>query len=71
MPTGTFYGRCETGPELILTDEQAAQRKALKQVWSGTRQLLCLFHTCKGSGDDYGKRSKGSILKTERTLCSW
>ena len=45
MPSGAFYGRgCETGPELILTDEQAAQREALRQVWPGTRQLLCLFH---------------------------
>ena len=71
MPSGAFYGRgCETGPELILTDEQAAQREALRQVWPSTRQLLC-FITCKGGGDGYGKRSKKLTLKTERTLCSW
>ena len=45
MPSGAFYGRgCENGPELILIDEQSAQREALRQVWPGTRQLLCLFH---------------------------
>lgn len=45
MPSGAFYGRgSETGPELIITDEQAAQREALRQVWPDTKQLLCLFH---------------------------
>ena len=45
MPSGAFYGcGCETGPELILIDEQSAQCEALRQVWPGTRQLFCLFH---------------------------
>ena len=45
MPSDAFYGRgCEIGPELILTDEQAAQHEALRLVWPNSRQLLCLFH---------------------------
>ena len=45
MPSGAFYGQgSELGPECILIDEQAAQCEALRQVWPGMRQLLCLFH---------------------------
>ena len=45
MPPDAFFGKgCETGPELFLTDEQASQREALRQVWPNARLLLCLFH---------------------------
>ena len=44
MLSGAFYGHgCDTGPELILTDEQVAQHEAFRLVWPGTRQLSCLI----------------------------
>ena len=40
-----FFGKGrDTGPELFLTDEQASQCEALRQVWPNVRLLLCLFH---------------------------
>ena len=45
MPPDAFFGKGrDTGPELFLTDEQASQREALRQVWPNVRLLLCLFH---------------------------
>ena len=40
----SFYGRGDSGPELFLTDDSAAERAALKAVWPESTLMLCIFH---------------------------
>ena len=45
MPDGAFFHRGpETGPKLFMTDDCAAERKALKSAFPGAILLLCVFH---------------------------
>ena len=44
LPPKAFYGRGDRGPELFLTDDNAAERAALKVVWPKSTLMLCIFH---------------------------
>ena len=45
LPDYAFFGRGRTvGPLMILTDDSASERKALKITWPETVLHLCVFH---------------------------
>lgn len=37
-----FYGR--ESPAIVMTDDSAAERRAVKELWPSCRLLLCSFH---------------------------
>ena len=39
-----FAGRGKKGPELFMTDDSTAERKALQEVFPDSMSLLCSFH---------------------------
>ena len=39
-----FRGRVIKGPELFMTDDSTAERKALQEVFPDSTLLLCSFH---------------------------
>ena len=41
---GVFFGRGESGPQVFMTDESAAERGGLKEAFPQSRILLCSFH---------------------------
>ena len=55
LPPEAFFGRGESGPELFLTDDCAAERAALKAVWPS---CYAFFTICKHGGVGFGRKSK-------------
>lgn len=44
FPPKVFFGRHEKGPEIIMTDNSEAERKALGNVYQESTVVLCSFH---------------------------
>ena len=45
LPEKAFFHRGPAvGPKIIMTDDCASERNALKSVWSSVILLLCVFH---------------------------
>jgi len=44
MDTESFGGRGQLGPELIMTDDSAAEYAAFSKVFPRSHHLLCIFH---------------------------
>lgn len=44
FPPEALFGRHEKGPEIIMTDDAEAERKALGKVYPDSTLLLCSFH---------------------------
>lgn len=44
FPSEAFFGRQEKGPQVFMTDDSDAERKALHNVYSESTLLLCSFH---------------------------
>ena len=56
-----FYGRGEDGPELFMTDNCAAERQAISDVFPGAGQLLCTFHVLQACWRYLWSRESGKI----------
>lgn len=39
-----FFGRGSMGPIVFMTDDSTAEREAIKNVYSQSKRLLCVFH---------------------------
>ena len=44
LPANAFFGKGGKGPAMVITDDCDAEKNALKLVWPGSTQLLCIFH---------------------------
>ena len=45
LPDNAFYGKGRNaGPEIAMTDDDSAERNALKSTWNNITLLLCQFH---------------------------
>ncbi|XP_071484474.1 uncharacterized protein [Diadema antillarum] len=44
LPSGSFSGRGVVGPQLFITDDCMAERRALQDVFPQSTLLLCSFH---------------------------
>ena len=44
LPEKAFYGRGSAGPELVITDDSAAEQAAIHSTWNGVTIFLCVFH---------------------------
>ena len=44
VPPCTFYGKGNSGPTLLITDDSEAERGALREIRPSSTQLLCIFH---------------------------
>ena len=49
LPSYAFYGKGESGPENIITDDSDSERKSLASVWPQSRLLLCTFHVLQAT----------------------
>ena len=62
----SFYGRGkDLGPKLVITDDDEAERNALKGTWPETILLLCIFHHLQALWSWLWK-SEHNILKDDR-----
>ena len=44
FPSNAFFGRGGRGPQMYITDDCVAEKKALKSIWPESVQFLCIFH---------------------------
>ena len=44
LPEKAFYGRGNSGPKILMTDDSEAEKNALQNVWPEATQFLCIFH---------------------------
>lgn len=44
LPEKAFYGQGLHGPQMCITDDSAAERSAIHNVWPDTELYLCIFH---------------------------
>lgn len=45
LPSNAFYGNgVGIGPKVIMTDDSATEKGALRKMWPKSTQLLCVFH---------------------------
>ncbi|XP_001199878.3 uncharacterized protein LOC763787 isoform X1 [Strongylocentrotus purpuratus] len=49
LPAGCFGGRGAVGPQIFITDDCMAERRALKDLFPQSKQLLCSFHLLKAT----------------------
>ena len=67
LPKNSFYGRGSKGPQMCITDDSAAERTAIHNVWPETQLFLCIFHYLQ-SWWTWLWDSKQSIHKDHRPL---
>ena len=59
LPEKAFFGRgASAGPKVIMTDDSAAERAALRQVWPSTTLLLCYAFFTFFRGNRLGYRKE-------------
>ena len=68
LPSHTFGNQGpETGPDVFMTDDDTAQRQALRSQWKHAALLLCIFHFMQATWR-WLLDSKHSVSKDDRAL---
>jgi len=68
LPTGSFYGKGESGPDIFMTDDSATEKASLKQVFPKSKQLLCIFHFLQAMWRWLWNAKNGISDKLERQI---
>lgn len=68
LPSGCFGGRGLSGPQVFMTDDCMAERRALNEVFPASVLLLCVFHILQATWRWLWNASHKIALKERPTL---